>query len=337
MSRPRLVVLALGLALSAAAVYLLLRAIDISAALRALRSASPAWLVLGILMTQLGYYLRTHRWQGILSPQAKPRFSRLFSAMMVGFLAINILPARLGELVRAYVLSRTERIPAATVLGSVAVERILDFGMLAVFWALSLLFAPLPGWFRWSGYLTVLASVAVALVLWALHAARGRSAPWGEAAFLSWLPGPLRRASSSIIPAFGAGLEILGRPALLAAAAGWSIAVWCVSGAVFLLVGESLGIGLPFWSAFLLSFVVCVGISVPSSPGFIGLMEGACVIGLAIFGVDGADGLAFGILYHVTQIVPPLLLGTFFMVREHLTPELLQSAEIGEGQGGRKE
>ena len=331
MSRSRLILLALGIVLSAVAVVLLARSIDLSAAMRALRRASLGWVAAGTLVTVLGYYLRALRWREILAPRTQPSVARLFSATMVGFLAINTLPARIGELVRAYVLARTERIPTATVLGSLAVERILDMGMLGIFWALSLLIAPIPDWFRWSGYVTIGLGAAIGLGLWGLHAGRGHAARWGEGRLFALLPKRLGGAISKGVPAFGAGLQVFGRPALMAKAGAWSILAWVVSASVFLLVGLSLGLRIPAAAIFLLTFVVCLGISLPSSPGFIGVMEGACVMGLAIFGFRGPEALAFAILYHVTQLLPPLVLGTYFVVKQHLTPELIH---VGEGEDG---
>jgi uncharacterized protein (TIRG00374 family) len=336
MSRSRLILLALGIALSAAAVVLLIRSIDFSAAMRVLGRASPGWVVAGTLVTVLGYYLRALRWREILAPRTQPSVGRLFSATMVGFLAINTLPARLGELVRAYVLARTERISTATVLGSLAVERILDIAMLGIFWALSLLVAPIPDWFRWSGYVTIGLGVAIGLGLWGLHAARGHSARWSEGRLFSLLPKRLGGAISKGIPAFGAGLQVFGRPALMAKAGAWSILAWVVSASVFLLVGLSLGLRIPVGAIFLITFVVCLGISLPSSPGFIGVMEGACVMGLSIFGIGGPEALAFAILYHVTQLIPPLVLGTYFVFKQHLTPDLIRVGEGAEGEVVRK-
>lgn len=336
MSRSQLILFALGLVLSAAAVALLLRSVDFSEAVRALGHASPGWYAAATIVTLIGYFLRALRWRVVLSPEARPPVSRLFSATMVGFLAINALPARLGEFVRAYVLARTERLSTATVLGSVAAERILDIATLGAFWALSLLFAPFPDWFRFCGYLTVGAGAAAGIILWALHSARGSAESWINSSLLSKLPTSMTRAISTAVPAFGAGLRIFSMPALAIRAWGWSMAAWLVSGAVFLFVGESMGMPLPFWSIFLLSFIVSVGVSLPSSPGFIGVLEGACVVGLSLLGIAGPQALAFAILYHLTQIVPLLLLGTYFAVREHVTLGQIGCAEGANRGLGRK-
>ena len=319
MSRARLLIIVVGFALSAVAIVVLLRSIDLAQAIHALGRARVGWLIAGLLTTVAGYWLRALRWREILAPRARPTIHRLFGVTCVGFLAINTLPARLGELVRAYVLARTERISTATVLGSVAVERILDVAALILFWALSLLFAPFPDWFRWSGYVLIASGAALTVVLWRMHAAHHRDEAWGTW-LLSRLPVAVRERAASAMGSFGAGLQAFRSPAALARAGAWSLAMWVVAGAVFLQVGESLGLNLPFWSIFLLSFVVCLGISLPSSPGFIGVMEGATVVGLALLGVTGPEALAFALLYHLTQIAPLVILGTYYALRDHVTP-----------------
>jgi glycosyltransferase 2 family protein len=326
MSRSRLVLLFVGFALSALVVFVLVRSIDLGQAIASLKHASPAWLVLAALVALVGYYFRALRWGEVLSPRARPRVARLFSATVIGFLAINVLPARIGELVRAYTLARTERLSTATVLGSVAVERVLDLGALGIFWALSLFFAPLPEWFRVSGYATLGIGVAGGLVLWVLMASHQKLLR-PDGALASRLPRRLREGLIAALPEFTEGLQAFRRPALLARAAVWSLLAWSAGGAAFLGVGESLGMRLPYWTIFFMSFIVSVGVMIPSSPGFVGVLEGACVVGLSALGVAGPEALAFGILYHLVQLVPLAILGTLFALREHVLPVLLRPEE----------
>lgn len=320
MKRSQLYLGALGIALSAAAVWLLLRQVSARELARNIGSANPYWFLVACVLTVAGYWLRAVRWGEILSPEARVPNGKLFATTMVGFLAINTLPARLGELVRAYALARSERIRTGTVLGSVVIERIFDLAALAGFWALSLLFAPYPRWFRWSGYLTIGLSVAVTVGLWLLHAghydtnslaARLRSlAP-------KWLLGPIEGPVAS----FAAGLRVLGKPSTMGVAGVLTIVMWVVTGSVFLVVGQSMGLPLPLWSPLLLSFVVCVAIMVPSSPGFIGVLEGSCVVGLSLLGVDASRSLAYGVIYHLTQILPLVVLGGFYALRGRIGPK----------------
>ncbi len=325
MKRSRLILAAVGIALSAAAVYVLLRQVGTRELVRNIRQADPLWLAGACALTVAGYWLRAARWGEILSPEAKVGQGRLFSTTMVGFLAINTLPARLGELVRAYALARSERIKAGTVLGSVVIERIFDLAALAGFWALSLLFAPYPPWFRWSGYVTILLSVGVTAGLWLLHASHydARSLAARLRRFVpKGIVGPIERPVAS----FAAGLRVLGKPSTMGVTAALTLVMWVVAGAVFLLVGRSMGLSLPLWSPLLLSFVVCVAIMVPSSPGFIGVLEASCVAGLSLLGVDAARALAYGVLYHLTQIVPLVLLGGFYALWGRIGPGRIEES-----------
>jgi uncharacterized protein (TIRG00374 family) len=312
--RVRLGLAVLGVLLSAAAVTVLLRQVSAKELARQIGEADRAWLFAACGLTVAGYWLRSWRWGEILSPEVRVPAGRLFSTTMVGFLAINTLPARLGELVRAYALARSERIRAGTVLGSVVIERLFDLAALASFWALSLLFAPYPRWFRLSGYLTIALSAAATVMLWLLHA--GHYDTNSMAARLRRLaPGWLTSRIEGPVASFTAGLRVLGRPSTIAFSGLITAAMWIVNGAIFLFVGKSMGLSLPLWSPFLLSFVVCVAIMVPSSPGFIGVLEGSCVVGLSMLGVDASRALAYGVLYHLTQIVPLVLFGGFFALR----------------------
>ncbi len=333
MNRSRLLIAALGIGLSAVAVWVLLRQADLHDLAHQLRSARLGWLLAACLVTLLGLALRARRWGVLLEPRARVTQGRLFTATIVGFLAINTLPARLGELVRAYVLSRTERIPIGVVLGSLVMERIFDLVALGAFWALSLLFAPYPDWFRWSGYLTLATGVALVGTLWGLHAAHVNEHP-GLDRLMGLLPARLRAPVSSGVASFSSGLAGIRRPTTILVAAAVSGAQWAVSGAVFLIVGKSMGLALPWWSPFLLAFVVSVGVMLPSSPGFIGVMEASCVVGVGLLGVGKSRGLAFGILYHVSQLAPLVVLGSYYALRGRMGPEIW-TAPGGGGRGTR--
>jgi len=323
MTRPRVWLTLLGAAMSIAAIAILLRGIDAADTWRRLRGANTLWFVAGCVVTVVGYFIRAVRWGDLLASNRRPPFGRLFGATMIGFLAINTLPARLGEFVRAYALARTERMATATVLGSVAVERVLDLAALGVFWSLSLLVAPLPPWFRWSGFVTLGITVAIGGGLWGFHRFRGWDALAAPEGLLSRLPDRPKRILMAAVPAFGAGVLAIAKPRVLASATLWTALMWAVNVSVFTIVGFSLHMSLPIWAPFLLTFIVCVGIMVPSSPGFVGVLEGACVVALGLVGVGGPEALAYGVLYHATQLLPLVLLGSWYAVREHVGPEVL--------------
>jgi uncharacterized protein (TIRG00374 family) len=320
MTRARIALTALGLGLSVLAILALLKAVRAGDVAHHLRETRLEWLAAGMAVTLVGYVLRAARWRELLSPQRRLPLGRVFGPTVVGFLAINTLPARLGEFVRAYLLARLERLPTAAVLGSSAIERILDLLFLALFWVASLFFAPFPEWFRLSGYITFGLGGVAAAAIWLLQARRHAAQRFLEGDLVARLPRRLRDGLRTVVPAFGDGLTALGAPGVLGKSIGWSALMWAVNGSVFLLTGLATGLQLPWWSAFLLAFIVCVAILLPSSPGFVGVMEAACVVGLALVGVDRASALAFGLLYHLTQILPLVLVGSIYAFRMHLRP-----------------
>lgn len=327
MTRGRLALTALGIALSVLAIVAMLRAVNAADVWVHLRATRVEWLLAGMAVTILGYVVRAYRWRVLLSPQREIPIGRVFGPTIVGFLAINTLPARIGEFVRAYLLARLERLPAAAVLGSCALERVLDLALLALFWVVLLFVAPFPEWFRVSGYVTFGAGGLAVLVLW-LFQARGHHADrYLDSGPMAVLPMGVRNGIRTAIPAFGEGLRALGAPGVLAKSGAWSVAMWLCSALGFLAIGHAAGLDLPLWSPLLLVFVVCVAILLPSSPGFVGVMEAACVVALSLVGVDGARGLAYGILYHLSQILPLVVLGTYFAIRAHLRPADLAALE----------
>jgi len=319
-TRGRLALTALGLALSALAIVAMLRAVNAADVAADLRGAHLEWLLAGMGVTVVGYVIRAYRWRALLAPQRELPIGRVFGPTVVGFLAINTLPARIGEFVRAYLLARLERIPAAGVMGSCALERVLDLVLLAIFWVICLLFAPFPEWFRVSGYVTFGIGGLAAVGLWLFQSRGHHAGRLLDTGLLAKLPVRIRVGIQGSIPAFGEGVRALGAPGVLVRSGIWSVLMWAANAIGFLLIGYAAGLTLPWWSPFLLAFVVCVAILVPSSPGFVGVMEAACVVGLSLMGVDGARGLAYGILYHLSQIVPLILLGSYFALRAHLRP-----------------
>ncbi|HET9952071.1 MAG TPA: lysylphosphatidylglycerol synthase transmembrane domain-containing protein [Candidatus Eisenbacteria bacterium] len=327
MTRGRLAVTALGIALSVLAIVAMLRAVNAADVWVHLRATRVEWLLAGIGITIVGYVVRAYRWRVLLSPQREIPVGRVFGPTVVGFLAINTLPARIGEFVRAYLLARLERLPAAAVLGSCALERVLDLILLAAIWVVLLFVAPFPEWFRVSGYLTFGLGGVIVLGLWLFHARGHHAGRLLDAGFLKSVPVRVREGIRGAIPAFAEGLRALGAPGVLWKSGAWSVAMWLCSALGFLAIGYAAGLTLPLWAPFLLVFVVCVAILLPSSPGFVGVMEAACVVGLSLVGVDGARGLAYGILYHLSQILPLVVLGSYFAIRAHLRPADLASLE----------
>lgn len=318
----------IGLVLTAIFLVLALRRVDLAAFAEELRRMNYLWLVPSAVCTLLGYILRTVRWQAILRGAARAPLTTLFPILVMGFATNNLLPGRLGEFWRAYLLGRARNVRKTFALASVFVERIFDGLVLVALLGIVSMQVPLPGWGAQIGLLASAlflgATAALGLLLWQPARARG---------LLRLLLRPLpRRAGGWVDEAFDAflgGLEALRHPSVLLVSAGLSIGVWLLEGASYVLLSRGLDLRLPAGlelPAMGLTLVtINLGIMVPSAPGYVGAQEFFGTSALAVVGADPESALALVLVSHAVQYALVTGLGLLFFAREHLSPRDLRT------------
>ena len=116
----------LGLLVSAAFLWVALRALKIEEVFGILRAANYAWLLPGVAVYFVAVVARSWRWQALLKPLKVVSIRKLFPVVVIGYMGNNILPARSGEVLRSYVLKRKENVPVSASLATVIVERVFD-------------------------------------------------------------------------------------------------------------------------------------------------------------------------------------------------------------------
>ncbi|HEY0444333.1 MAG TPA: lysylphosphatidylglycerol synthase transmembrane domain-containing protein, partial [Candidatus Limnocylindrales bacterium] len=284
--RRRLIAFLVGLGISALALWVLVSSVDLPATGAALRRARIEGLAPIAIVLAIQFSLRTFRWSRLaasLRPDAPVPASHFAAPLAMGYLGNAVLPARLGEAIRAAVLGRAEGLPVAAVLGTVLVERILDtLTLAALAGVVAAAIAP-----EWMARLAAGVAVIAMVVLGVLVVGGGIAATKLRAA----QRGPLRRAATI---GGGAGLTIASAVAgiprsALALAVAISLAAWLGDALLFWLVASALGIGLSLGAAFLVAAVTVLGTAVPSSPGYIGTFEAAAVAAAAALGVPSGD------------------------------------------------
>src|SRR5256885_8904504 len=166
----RLLTRALGIALTIVFLVLAFNKVDLAAFGEELRRVDYRWLVPSALCTLAGYALRTIRWQLILSGAARAPLRTLFPVLIMGFATNNLLPGRLGEFWRAYLLGRKRNVRKTFALASVFVERVFDGLTLIALLAVVSMNIQLPGWSReielFAALIFAGATLAVFVVLW---------------------------------------------------------------------------------------------------------------------------------------------------------------------------
>ena len=312
----------IGLLVSAVFLYFAFAKANLHEVLRHLAAANLWLLIPASVLTILAFAIRAMRWGVLLYPLKPIRFGPLFSATMIGFMCNNLLPMRLGELVRAWVIGRSARIRVSAAFATIVVERVFDlFSIIAIF-GLVLLVAPIQNrQFKTLVLIGFLFGAAVLGGLLVLHL-KGRKL---GSVVAHLLPRRARPRVSSLLDSFQTGLGIFRDPRRMAAIAGLTFLMWACLVFVIRICFDSahLTVGdrpLPFSASLVVLVVLAIGIMVPSGPGFIGTLQAAAVFGLAIVGCsDSERALSFSIIYHATQWFPIVLVGLFYLMKENLS------------------
>lgn len=298
MSRRSLVRAVIGIAVSLVAFILVLDSVDLEETLAVMQRAAPAWLLAMGLFLVGDILLRAVRWQRLIAPIRAVPFTRMLAYLLIGYLANNVLPARLGELVRCHYLGDREGLSRTTTLGTVVVERVVDIAVVVAIAAFAIIVLSVRGAVA-SAVLVGVAIVTLLAVALAVGVAAHRL-PGAERVALAiarWprigeLGGRLR-----------SGLAVAGRPRTLFEALALSVLAWGATLLAFAAAGQAIGIELRIGDAALLASGVALAAAIPSGPASLGTFELAAVrIGEAL-GIDGGSALAIGLLVHAAILV----------------------------------
>lgn len=288
----------LGVGVSLAAIALVLTSVDLGRTVDVLRTASPVWLVLVVALIALDVLLRTVRWQRLLAPIRPIAFGHVLSYLLIGYLANNVLPARLGELVRSHYLGDREGMSRTTTLGTVVVERVVDTAVVVAIAAFAILVLNVRGVVT-SAVLIGAAVVALLVVLLAIGIAAHRL-PGAEMAAV-WI-GRWPRVGQAARRLRG-GLAVAGRPRTLGEALVLSVVAWGATLLAFAAAGQSVGLELRIGEAALMSSGVALASAIPAGPGYLGTYELAAVKIAEALGRPPEPAFAVALIVHVTILV----------------------------------
>jgi uncharacterized protein (TIRG00374 family) len=284
----------LGIVVSIVAVWILIQSVDIGAALEVLGTASPAWIAVMLLTTTVDIAARGARWRTLLAPIAPLPYRHVLGYTYIGYLANNVLPARLGELYRSHALGEGEHVSRPTVLGTVVVERVVDTVMVVAIASVAVLVLSVRGVMS-SAVLLGLAFVALLVIALGLGIAAHRL-PGAErvTAIVERWPRVLELARR-----LRTGLAVAGRPGTILLALAFSAFAWAASTGTFLAAGQAVGVELSIAQGALLTSGVALVTIVPSGPGYVGTFELTVVAIADGFGIPRDSAFALGLLVHL--------------------------------------
>ncbi len=308
-SRNALLRATLGIAISVVAIVILINSVDIEAALQVLRTASPAWIAVMFVTAIIDIGARGARWRALLTPIAPLPYSRVLGYTYIGYLANNVLPARLGELYRSHALGEGEGISRPTVLGTVVVERVVDTVMVVAIAAIAVLVLSVRGVMT-SAVLLGLAFVALLVIALGLGIVAHRL-PGADrvAAIIARRPRLLELARR-----LRDGLAVAQRPRVIVLALAFSAVAWTASTATFLVAGQAVGVELSVAQAALITSGVALVSIVPSGPGYVGTFELTVVAIADGLGIPRDPAFALGLLVHVVVLLVTSVGGVIAML-----------------------
>ncbi len=325
----------LGLGVSLASAVVLAAVIDWREFAATLARANYIYLIPATFCIIASYYCRALQWRYVLRGVRRLPSYPLFRITMIGFLANILLPARLGEVVRAYELARKQRLSKGTAVGSVIVTRLLDGAILfLILGGFAILIPAKIAGVRAGGTTGFIIYVAVVSFFVLFYFNRAAATSIIEIIFATFS----KRFAVKIVrflDKFIHGFSCFRSPADLGKAFLYSGAIWLLVALsyYFVTLGFQFTASLPLYAPLLLVAIVSLAVSIPSSPGFIGTMELGVLAALHIIkpAITRNEGLSYAIVVHVVQVLPVVVIGLIYLWTEHLTiAELAKAEEIEE-------
>ncbi|MFH1058516.1 MAG: lysylphosphatidylglycerol synthase transmembrane domain-containing protein [Pseudomonadota bacterium] len=324
-----------GIIISLVAGWFFAKTVDFSQMGQALAGMHLVWLIPCTVLYIVSYVFRSLRWHYLMRPVARVPFRPLFSALMIGFLGNNLLPAHLGEFVRAYVLGRDQGVSKSATFATVVLERVYDGLTVLFLLMIVLLFMDLPDrgvagshltaqglrTAGWAG-LAVFAGLMAALQLLRWQRAR----MLGVCRFcLRPLPGHLSDRILEMVAAFADGLAVARAGDLL-----WiilhSLLVWVFLGLYAWSLMPAFGLSLGPLAGLLMEVVIALALLIPSAPAFLGTFHLAAAFTLGYMGADAGVAGSYAMVLWLVHFVSTTAIGAWFLWREGLGWRALSGA-----------
>ena len=314
--------LALGIAVGAAAFWFCLKDVHWAEVIESLRNIALLPIAIVVLCLWIAYFFRARRWSLLVRPMRTIPWGESFAMNAVGFLSIHILPFRLGEFTRPYLLKKRHQVPMSSGMAIVLVERIFDglASTLALFIGLGSIPDGVVEMSGWNLGVGVLAWGALAIffpLLLAFMAIVWKRELTERAfrALISWLPKKVSERLDRMLTSFLVGLGSIPNPKVFARVVCETLGVWAVMPVAYAALLGSFGLDLSWSAPFSLMGIAAIGVMVPGPPGFVGTFQLFVQGALTMYGVSKSVGFAYAMVFYVVNMLFVVLMGTLFMGR----------------------
>ncbi|MCP4403005.1 MAG: flippase-like domain-containing protein, partial [bacterium] len=294
--------------------------------------------------------LRAERWKYLLAPIKKLTFKHLLPATMIGFMANNVLPARAGEFIRAYVIGKKENISKTTSFATIIIERVFDMITMLGFLVIILLFVKFPQQTgSGTGFslisferLQIVGSLAAVFIFaLLLFLVLLKEFPQQTTTFMKLLLSPLPKSLGhkilDIVESFRMGLQVLQTGSHLFFLMFWSLSVWLTAAFAAWIILWTFGLDLPFMAGVFMTVITAFSAAIPSSPGYVGPFHAAVSASVLFFlpGLDKSTAAGIAIIFHLVCILPTTFIGMYYLWKENMSFSEIQHIEEEEQKDTR--
>jgi len=318
----------LGVAVTAVALWLSFRKLDWGVLKETFFEPNFFWVILALANTILVVYALGWRWQILLKPKGKIPLGSLFRLNIISQYVNIIIPGRFGEVSRAYLASKQYRVSGAYVIGTIAIEKILDFFVFVILWiSVPALFAmqkEVKG-YKIALFFCVLSAFFLVLFIW-----QPKIVLKGASFLSRLLPGKSRKGFQDFLEK---GIEAFGllrstKILLFVIVLTFGFIAGQVLTNFFLF--KAFHLNLSIWVGLFLLLAIQVANMPPSVPGKIGVFEYAVILALSLFGISKSQALSYGIMLHLVAYLPKILLGLIFISSTDISLRKNRKAQVEE-------
>lgn len=314
--------LTIGIILSLIGLYYAFWNLDAHQLWTHLRTVNPLYILAVFVLFIYSVQVRAKRWQLLLRPLIEVPVYPLFSATILGYFGNSILPFRLGELLRGYSLSKECPLKVSSIMGSIILDRILDFAGLLIFSALFLIIYPMENWLKTG---MILIAIFLFLAFSTMHLMSKKKTALDK--YKNELMGRSQPLLKNIISfLFNAvnGFSQLGESRNKGLISFYTIYLWAIYFVCVYLVILAVDIDLNWQQAGLLLIATTLSISVPAAPGYVGTYHAVVIyMMVSVFGMDLPISQSLAIILHAVGFIPFVIVGAFYFAKSSV-----QLAEI---------
>jgi uncharacterized protein (TIRG00374 family) len=304
----------LGLVIGVGSLYFVFKGIDAQQIWIGIQKIDFSYIAAGAAFIVAELILRAYRWKFLLRPHGGLKVTQLFSVLMIGYFSNNIIPLRLGELVRAQFLGNNYQVNRARALGNIVVERIFDVWMLLTLFGLCLvLYDVFPDSVKHGGFLVAMAFASLVPLFYFYKTWRNPII-----ASLRNLSSRIRLGEriTGIIDNFNLGWTALNEFRNVFAIVCLSLLIWLTMVSSISMVLMAFPLNVPLVAGAFVTVMLGLGMLLPAPPGNIGVYEAFAMLALLPFGVEGEVALSVSLVLHFVELAITTSIGLVCFARE---------------------